>query len=421
MAQSSALEPAGRKVLVLSHMFPHPDQPGSGTFVLEQVAALRRWRGMDVRVVSARYGGPGPRRPLASLAWELGHGRRQAQAAWQEAGRVPVLYPPRRLHWGLVAYGWSYGSAVRACLDQVRESFAFDLVHAHTGFLDGAAGLWAARRYKVPLVITEHTGPFSYLTGNPLVRRPTLQALEGADAVIAVSRAQRDDVAAYLSPQGAAKLRVIPNGVDMDLFRPPDRSGLDPARPRILFAGGAEEVKDPAGVLAALALVRGQVPGARLIMTGGPGDRERESRRLARLIQQSGQGQAVEYVGYQDRQGMARLLGEGCDLLVLASRTESFGCVLIEAMACGHPVVATRCGGPQDIVTRDFLGELAPVGDPQGLARAVLRVIERLPSFEPSRIREHARKHYSFQVVSQDLARLYEQVLAGESPQRRGD
>jgi len=409
----------GRKVLVLSHMFPHPRQPASGPFVLEQVAALRRLAGVDARVLSPRYLGPGLRHPLGSLAWELSFRRRLAAEPWRLLQGVPVLYPPCRLHRGLVAYGWSYRAAVATCVERVRQVFAFELVHAHTGFLDGDAGLAVARRYGTPLVITEHTGPFSHLTSNPLVRRRTLNALQNAGAVIAVSQAQRRDVSRYLSPRGAAKMRVIPNLVDMELFRPPREAAPDHLRPKILFAGGADRNKNPAGVLAALGLVRRRAPGARLVMTAGPGDGRQGETTLRRLIAESGQEAAVEYVGLQDRAGMARLM-RGCDLLVLASQSESFGCVLIEAMSCGRPVVATDCGGPRDIVTHDFLGELAPVGDHRALAEAMLRVIGRLGAYDPQRIRDHARQHFSCQVVSRSLARLYDR-LAAAPPERTSD
>src|SRR6267143_570436 len=93
----------------------------------------------------------------------------------------------------------------------------------------------------------------------------------------------------------------------------------------------------------------------------------------------------IEFVGKKSNAELLRYLQESA-LLVLPSRRETLGTVLIEALACGTPVVATRCGGPEDIVT-DEVGVLVPTEDPEALARGIQTVLERRKGFNPSKLR----------------------------------
>ena len=102
--------------------------------------------------------------------------------------------------------------------------------------------------------------------------------------------------------------------------------------------------------------------------------------------------QAVTFLGVKPRPQVAKILRHSADLLVLPSKAETFGCVLIEALATGLPVVATRCGGPEDIVTHDALGELCPPDDVNALAQAMLRVIEKLPTYDSDAIAAEQRR-----------------------------
>src|SRR5262249_3961194 len=102
-----------------------------------------------------------------------------------------------------------------------------------------------------------------------------------------------------------------------------------------------------------------------------------------------------------------------CDLLVLPSQSETFGVVLIEALASGKPVVATRCGGPEGIVMDSTLGALCAPNDAQALADMLLETIARLPTFEPARIRQLAARRFDYRRVTEHLANEYSEI-AGE-------
>jgi Glycosyl transferases group 1 len=123
--------------------------------------------------------------------------------------------------------------------------------------------------------------------------------------------------------------------------------------------------------LEAFALVLRNLPGARLTLVGG-GEVPQQVSELQHLTQRMGRERQVTFLGPQPHTAVARIMREEADLLVLSSQAETFGCVLIEALACGKPVVSTRSGGPEDIITADFLGELCVNGSPEALAQAIV-------------------------------------------------
>ena len=99
------------------------------------------------------------------------------------------------------------------------------------------------------------------------------------------------------------------------------------------------------------------------------------------------------------------------DLVVLPSFYDSFGIVLIEAMACGLPVVATRCGGPQEMVD-DPVGRLVAVGDPEDLADGIQAVIDGYRRYDRELIRRRAEERYDYREVAARIHALYGEVLA---------
>lgn len=388
--------PAGRgdalKVLVISRLFPHPDHPMGGAFVREMILALRRYHGVESAVISFRRGG------------------KSDDNGWWDCGGVAVRYlplPDRRIP---LTHGPAWLNPVMPVVRELGRAFAFDLVHAEAGFIDGGAGLAAARWRGAPLVITEHANPLAKVMGHPLAGPLARRAYAKAGAVVAVSRSQQDLLARHLGEPVAARVRVIPNGVDPELFHAQDQARSDPDHPRILFLGGFVPEKDLPNLLAAFGLVLQRVPGARLLLVGGgliPGQEDG----LRAEVAARSLDKAVELRPQQPREEVSRILRQECDLLVLPSRSESFGCVLTEALASGRPVVATDSGGPADIVTGPALGELVPVGDAPALAGGLLKVIGSLPGYDAAAIRAQTLKHFSYETVAGRLAALYRELV----------
>jgi glycosyltransferase involved in cell wall biosynthesis len=107
-------------------------------------------------------------------------------------------------------------------------------------------------------------------------------------------------------------------------------------------------------------------------------------------------------------------------LLVAPSRSETFGSVLIEALACGIPVVSTRCGGPEDFVT-DEVGRLVPKEDETALAEAIAETLDQRHRYDPLRLRQYALDNFTWERVARRNVEIYEEALErnGSSNGRR--
>jgi len=401
------------RVLVLSHMFPSSTQPGLGPFILEQVRALRRYAKLDARVVCCQPFWVNSKNPFRyypalryfrnTFAW---------LRRWQTYEEVPVLYLPYLV--GSVfphhVHGRTYQEAVLRAAPWILRKFNFQVIHAHTSYLDGSAGLALRQQCQVPLFITEHTGPFRLLTYDERIRRQTQAAIQGADKVWCVSTALADQVREHL-PAWQGNLGILPNGVDTAQFRPPERWQPDAARPKILAVMSLDENKNPLLLLRAFQRLRQRAPGATLTLAGtGPLEAE-----VRTAVEAQGLCPAVRLLGQCSRLEIARLMREECDILALPSNSETFGVVLIEALACGKPVVATRCGGPADIVTEPWLGRLCPPASLDGLSAALVELVRELPAVNSTRIRQHAVERFAYRNLAQALSQAYDGVLEDQA------
>jgi glycosyltransferase involved in cell wall biosynthesis len=407
------------RVLILSHMFPHPKQRGLGPFILEQVRALRRHGKIDARVVCCQpfwVNSINPFRYFPALRYY-----RKTFASlrrWQSYEEVPVLYLPYLV--GSVypyhVHGRTYQEAVLRAAPFIRQKFPFQVVHAHTSYLDGTAGLALSQQYEVPFFITEHTGPFSRLTEDERVRRQTLAAIQGASQCWCVSTALADQVKGNL-PVVHDRIAVLPNGVDTAQFRPPQHWAPDPARPKLLAVMSLDENKNPLLLLHAFQRLRQTVPGATMTLVGtGPLEEQ-----VRQTIVSLGLEQVVRLPGHCSRLEVARLMREECDVFVLCSTSETFGVVLIEALACGKPAVATRCGGPTDVITSPGLGRLCDPRNLEGLSAALSQVVLDLPAFDGAFIRQQALDRFAYRKLASSLCLEYDRALEarGVSPSLR--
>ncbi len=135
----------------------------------------------------------------------------------------------------------------------------------------------------------------------------------------------------------------------------------------------------------------------------------KERKHLEALISQYGLQQNIKLLGQKDKTEVQRLLSHS-DAFVLASRSETFGVAYIEAMACGLPVIATRCGGPEEFVT-EKVGLLVPVDDADALAKAVDYMYEHHKEYDRQAIAEDCKARFSQEVIARQLTEIFEEVV----------
>lgn len=383
-------------LLMLPSFYDDPDQPLCGNFFREQAVALAD-AGARVGVV---YVEPRSLRRLRPGA--LRESRFQIRE-YRDNGIQELRLHGWNTFTGSVTGGRVWARLTLWLFDRYRERFGMpDLIHAQNALYAGYAAALIRERYGIPCVVTEHHSAFLKGPLSPARQAIAERAFQGAAAVITVSTALARAVASYLQKQVPL---VIPNLVDTDFFTP--APGRPPDSPFTIVAVGRLVPEKRFDLLIeAFAVHAGIFPESRLLIGGDGACR----RHLERLAEQSGVGHRITFLGSLDREGVRQLLSTA-HLVVVSSDVETFCIVIIEALSMGVPVVATRCGGPEDIIT-DACGLLVPPDDREELARAMGTMERERARFNVSRVRERAVTFYDRTVVAGQLLALYQEVVS---------
>lgn len=275
-----------------------------------------------------------------------------------------------------------------------------DIIYAHFG---GSAKhvLQTVKVHSVPLVLLEHDS--GMLTGQiekqRLEERKT--AYNESAAVIAVSTALKKKMQGLTNKT----IEVVPNIIPDYMFEykdMPNKASLSD----FLFISVGNLIKSKSFdlTITAFANVVQKHRNAKLIIVGeGP-----EEDGLRKLVNELGVKDKVDFKGKISNMDLANLL-KICDCFVLTSKFETFGVVYIEAMASGLPVIATRCGGPEEFINPKN-GILVPVDDTEAISEAMVRMIKE-KDFEFEYLRNFAYNLSSEQIVVQKIERIFKHVI----------
>ena len=294
----------------------------------------------------------------------------------------------------------------RGELHEVFERGDFDVVHSHHAFTPTPLlALAYARNADVPSVLTNHSIPgraYDGTMGDILSSAlyPLRQYLNLADHIVAVSQAAADFMSLLVD---YVPISVIPNGVDCELFKPrPDvkRSGR-----RILYVSRLVNRKGPHVLIRAFKRVVGEIPDADLVIVG---DGYLGSA-LRMMTYDLGLVDSVKFLGDISSERLARIYASS-DIFVLPSlHAESFGMVLLEAMASEVPVVASETGGVPEVVKDGDEGILVKPGDEEQLAQAILELLrsEERRSQMAKAGRRKVLARYDWRIVGEEMLKLY--------------
>ncbi len=289
----------------------------------------------------------------------------------------------------------------------------FAILHAFD-FYSELFALPAARMAGVPVLLAAR-GELRDLR-NPLQRRAIGIAYGLATRIVANSEASFAE-----APREPGRVVFIPNSIDLDLFRPSIPStevrrnlGLGDSAPLIGLLAMLRPEKDVGTFLRAAAHVSKQIPEARFLVIGDGSERQA----LERLSAELGLSGSALFLG--DQSHVENLLAS-LDIAVLSSVTESMPNAVLEAMAMGRPVVATRAGGTQELVRDGETGYLVPVRDPEAMAEKLLTLLrdpeQRLAMGRAGRAR--VEREFSGTRMREELRTLYSSTLRAHRPAAR--
>lgn len=355
-------------VLVWSSLFPNPAQPQAGVFVRERM--FRVGAHLPITIIS-----PQPWFPLQGLVRLFRpHFRPRMPRREQQMG--VEVYRPRYFSFpgvfkGLDARLMALG-ALRAARALRREG-RVDLIDAHFGYPDGCAALRVAQRLGVPCTVTLR-GTEARHALDPELRPQLSAALRSAARVFTVADSLRD-VAISLGVQQTS-VRTVGNGVDSTKFRASDRAaqrqrlGIPQDAAVLITVGGLVERKGFHRVIACMPELLRTFPALHYLVVGSPGPEGDYSEQLKRQVAELGLGERVHFLGGMPPERLCDALS-AADVFVLATRNEGWANVLLEAMACGLPVVATDVGGNAQVVCQRELGTIVPFDDHAALTSAL--------------------------------------------------
>jgi glycosyltransferase involved in cell wall biosynthesis len=387
-------------ILTFSSLYPNKHQPRHGIFVENRMKELYKTHSIDITVV-------------APIPWFPFKGKRFGQyGIYASVPRIETrdhltVHHPRYLV--LPKIGMNLAPLLMAIslfpfVRKLYKSHAFDLIDGHFLYPEGVVATLFGKWLNLPVINTARGNDITLYTQYSLPRRQIKWALENSDATVSVCEFLSNEIKSLGVKQ--TNNLVMRNGVDLDLFQESNREAtrekLKLNRFTLISVGHFIERKGHHLIIEALPLL----PDCQLILVGdGPMEQE-----LKQKVESLGLTGRVIFTGGLRQQQLPEYYS-AADCLVLASSREGWANVLLESMACGTPVVATRVSGTPEVVLNDTAGLLIDFRSADGIARGVRQLQECYPSRAAVRVYASG---YSWTDTSNNLYALIDELVNRE-------
>jgi glycosyltransferase involved in cell wall biosynthesis len=382
-----------KKILIITSWFPTADSPVGGIFIEQQAEALSR--AYEVAVLAPRLVGWGEILQHGLGAKTPVESRREIEVFRE---RVLSLVPRAP---ALAYHRWL--RAARRLFEKLAAEWGKpDLIHAHVVLPAGWAAVQIGKAYSIPVVLTEHSSPFAIHLRTSSQRRLVNETLAHVDAVVAVSPALAKQVREFYP---AAKIRVIGDLIKTSFFIPSRAKRERNAKTHFLSVGLLTKQKGMTYLLRAAQILVERGITAFDLTIGGDGP---ERRGLEKLSQSLGIAERCKFLGLLSPAEVRDRLQQS-DVIVMPSLHETFCIVLAEAMSCGKPVIATRCGGPEYVVTPET-GVLVETANAEALADAMSGFISNQKKYEPKIVRQSVVERFGEEAFLRNTTEVYERV-----------
>jgi glycosyltransferase involved in cell wall biosynthesis len=383
------------KILIVASWYPTAASPVGGIFIQHQARVLARQ--YEVAVLAPRVVGW-----REMLQRKLGAPSQFETEDGLLVCRERVLAPVPRAP--ALTYRRWLPAAEKGFFKLLARWGKPDLIHAQVVLPGGLAAVRFGKKQAIPVVLTEHSSPFSMHLKTAALRRWVRETLPQVDRLIAVSPALAQQIHSF---DNSLAIHLLGNVVNTDFFLPAQNENPQSTKTTTRFLSVGLLTKQK-GInfllLAAQQLVQRAITDFELII-GGDGP---ERSNLTRLAQSLGLADHCRFLGLLTP-AEVRFQMQQCDAVVMPSLHETFCLVLGEAMACGKPVIATRCGGPEFVVTPET-GILVDVANPQALANGMSDFILGKVKFNSQHVRQSVVERFGEEAFLRQISAVYDQV-----------
>ena len=282
----------------------------------------------------------------------------------------------------------------------VKKEGKVDVIHAHSSLWGGISAAYVAKKYNIPLVITEH----SSVKRGPYVResyyKRIVNSYKAADSIISVGNGLKKEIEELINRKD---IKVIGNLVDLSLFN--IRNVKRESDEFIFFSVAFLEGEKGFDTLIKAFSKKFKNEKVRLVI-GGDGSQRAWLESIAKSEDVEKQ---VTFLGALSREEVASWMNK-CDAFVLPSRYETFGVVYIEALASGKPVIGTFNGGAEDIVSKD-VGILVEIDNIEDLSDAMEYIRKNNKKYEADKLRKYCIEKFSANIIIKKIINVYKEVI----------
>ena len=386
------------KVLFITNWYPTREEPAKAVWAREHARAVQIYD--DVVVLHCVGSDSALKRRWImipesdpALSYDIPTHRVQYRGS-----RIPLT--------SYLIYLWTIWGAFQRLVDQ---GFRPDVIHVHV-YDAGWPAVLIGTLHHIPVVVSEHFSSFPRWALARLDVGKAWLAFRWASRVLPVSYVLQEAIERYGI---RSRFQVVPNVVDTTLFSPCAQRRTDADPKRLLLVGQLVPVKGVPYLLHALSDLRKKRDDWHLDIVGD-GDRRMEYEQLAGDLKLCDK---VTFHGLKPKPEVAEFMRRA-DLFVLPSIFETFSAPAAEALATGTPVLATRCGGPEEFVVND-VGVLVTPGDADALCGGLDYMLDHLHRYSRREISQYARERFSLEVVGAKLHAVYQAVRAEAQAARK--
>ena len=373
------------KILFITAWYPNSTNPMDGVFVRDHAKSVVEFD--DAIVI--HLSGPSHTGKLWELETETDHSLSEGIPTYHLSTRklpIPGLT--------YLIFLWAIWRVF--CLFR-NKGFLPDIIHAHI-YSTGVPAVIIGNLYHIPVVITEHSTAFPRKALSRQQLWKARFAFHYAYRVIVVSQSLQIAIENF---SVHAKFQIISNAVDQNIFYPSTPPHIVGLRKRLLFVNRLIFIKGLEDLLKSLTILDIHRKDWHLDIVGD-GRLKSECEQLVTLL---GLDEKITLHGYLSKQTIAEIMRQS-DIFILPSHIETFSVVAAEALACGLPVLSTRCGGPEEFITPD-VGKLVPVNDPKSLGAELLSMLDHLDQYKQNHIVEYATSLFSLSTIGTKIHNIY--------------